>query len=90
MSITSMLKEDYGCDFPGCDRRFDPTPDAKVAIAKNKEVLAFCVGHAARLIHEGVVLKTLDEARSDRDGNPKERLDRERREREQTFIQNLK
>ena len=94
MGLASMMREYYGCDFPGCEKNFYRRSKANVAIVRGKEVLAFCKNHSESLVLQGVALRPLAEIH-DEIGRVNEyeragRMERERLARETAFIQSLK
>ena len=90
MSYWSQAEEEMACDFPGCVKHFEHTPDAKVAILKKGKVLAFCEEHAQRLKNAGVVLKGLREIREDRLAPARMQVEQKRMAIEMKFILDLK
>jgi len=94
MSYESMARDDFRCDFPGCNSDFYDAPNAKVAIIKNNQVLAFCKKDSDRLIAEGVQLRTIEEIHTEQKEavEAPARLWRERKQaaREVEFIRSLK
>jgi len=94
MGLASMMREEFGCDFPGCENNFYRKPKANVAIVRGKEVLAFCKNHSESLVLQGVALRPLAEIH-DEIGRVSEyekrgRMAREQQAREAAFIQSLK
>lgn len=61
MSWKSMGREATGCDFPGCNKGFDMTKGALVAIVRPSGINAYCREHCDMLTREGVILRTIDE-----------------------------
>ena len=59
MSFYRNWHDDFGCDFPGCQERFDTTARARVATIRSNDIVAFCHNHSARLIAAGVNLRVL-------------------------------
>ena len=95
MSYSSMAWDDICCDFPGCNKEFDKTNGAKIAmIDKGGHVIAFCGEHSRRLKSEGVELRVLAEINREMEdrrlGIDRERNERERMTREKNFINKLK
>ncbi len=94
MSYESMAKEEVSCDFPGCGSDFYSAPEARVAIIKDGQILAFCRKDSDRLIAEGVELRTLHEIHTEqkeaREAPARLRREREQIAREREFIQSLK
>ncbi len=90
----SMHKDDYGCDFPGCNNDFNQTNGAKVAIAKDGNILTFCTAHSDRLSREGVKLRTLAKVHAEQkeavDALERLRMKQDQAARESIFIQSLK
>lgn len=61
MSLIEAAIREALCDWPGCQKPFNDTIGANVALVHNGEINAFCAEHSDRVTSDGITLRSLVE-----------------------------